>query len=224
MRLRPSGQKGPLASEIESFVRYQAESAWSWEHLAFTRARVVCGPPALVARIEQAIRDVLTRPRDADNLVAAVADMRRRIAEEHPMAIPWRTKYQRGGLVDLEFISGYLQLRHATAHPGVLAANRVEAFEKLAAAGVLEAGDAATLIEAARLQRCMRGMLRLTIGGSRVEADAPEALRALLARSGGAADFDALRTKLETAQAEVRAIYARLVEAPAAAVQPPDVE
>ncbi len=223
MRLRPSGQKGPVASEVESFIRYQNEEAWSWEHLAFTRARVVCGPPALVARIEQAIRDVLTRPRDADRLVVAVADMRRRIAEEHPMELTWRTKYQRGGLVDLEFISGYLQLRHAAEHPGVLAANRIEAFENLAAAGVLEAGEAATLIAAAWLQRRMRGMLRLTIGGSRVESHAPEALRALLARSGDAEDFDALRTKLETAQAEVRALYAHLIDAPAAAAQPPDV-
>src|SRR5262249_56855576 len=64
MRLRPSGQKGPVATQLSSFIHYQAHEAWTWEHMALTRARVVSGPPALRAAVETAIHDVLVAPRD----------------------------------------------------------------------------------------------------------------------------------------------------------------
>ncbi len=65
MRLRPSGRAGPVASHIESFAEYQEREAWTWEHMALTRARVISAPPDFRSRIEDVIRDVLTRPRDA---------------------------------------------------------------------------------------------------------------------------------------------------------------
>ena len=65
MRLRPSGRSGPLATQIDGFVSYQEREAWTWEHMALTRARVVSAPPDFAARIEAAIRDVLCRKRDA---------------------------------------------------------------------------------------------------------------------------------------------------------------
>ncbi|MFQ5785027.1 MAG: bifunctional [glutamine synthetase] adenylyltransferase/[glutamine synthetase]-adenylyl-L-tyrosine phosphorylase [Alphaproteobacteria bacterium] len=217
MRLRPSGQKGPVASEIASFERYHAESAWTWEHMVLTRVRVVTGPPKLAKRIEAAVRGALTRPRDTYRLVAEVADMRRRMESEHHSDNPWRTKYVRGGLVDLEFIAAYLQLAHASRHPEVLSPRTIEAFTRLAEAGILAGKDADVLIAATRLMRRVRGMLRLTIGGDRVETGAPEALRALLARSGEVDDFNALRDKLLAAQERVRVLYARLIDEPAAA-------
>ena len=217
MRLRPSGKTGPVASELESFVRYQHEAAWTWEHLALTRVRVVAGPDALARRIEAALGDILTRPRDAGALVADVADMRARIDAEHHVDIPWKTKYVRGGLIDLEFVAAYLQLRHAAERADVLAPNTETAFERLGAAGVLSADDATALIAASRLMRRVRGMLRLTVDGAQVERQASGGLRGALARTGEAADFDALRDKLRAAQAEVRGIYARLIDDPAAA-------
>ncbi len=48
MRLRPSGSKGPVATSLSSFKLYHRESAWTWEKLALTRARVICGDPSLV--------------------------------------------------------------------------------------------------------------------------------------------------------------------------------
>jgi len=79
MRLRPSGQSGPIATPLEGFCRYQLQDAWTWEHMALTRARVVIGEPALAGRIERALREILCQPRDPDRLVRDVADMRRRI-------------------------------------------------------------------------------------------------------------------------------------------------
>ena len=219
MRLRPSGKKGPLASEIESFARYHAEHAWTWEHMALMRARVIAGPDDLARRVEDVIRDALTRPRDAAALVVDVAAMRRRVEAEHHSDNPWRTKHVRGGLVDLEFIAEYLQLRHAAERPEVLSPTTIDAFACLGDAGLLSQKDAGTLVEATRLMRRVRGMLRLTIGGDRVEEQAPEGLRTALAMSAGARDFDDLRNRLLAAQAGVRALYARIIDDAAAQSQ-----
>ena len=113
MRLRPSGQKGPVATQLSSFVHYQEKEAWTWEHMALTRARVVSGPPALRTAVETAIREVLLRPRDRAKTAADVRDMRARIEKEKGTRDIWELKQVRGGLVDLEFIAQHLQLVHA---------------------------------------------------------------------------------------------------------------
>ena len=89
MRLRPSGESGPIASSLAGFARYQRESAWTWEHMALTRARPIAGDADLQRRVRDAIATALCRPRDPRRLVADVADMRRRIAEEYaaPLAL-----------------------------------------------------------------------------------------------------------------------------------------
>ena len=137
MRLRPSGQKGPVATQLSSFIDYQSNSAWTWEHLALTRARVVSGPPALRATVEQAIREILTRPRDRAKIAADVRDMRARIEKEKGSKDIWDLKQVRGGLVDLEFIAQHLQLVHAAGRPDILSQNTVAALQNLQAAGLL---------------------------------------------------------------------------------------
>jgi glutamate-ammonia-ligase adenylyltransferase len=84
MRLRPSGESGPIACSLEAFALYQRESAWTWERMALTRARPVAGEPALCRRIETAVTDALTAPRDPQRLLADIADMRLRIAAANP--------------------------------------------------------------------------------------------------------------------------------------------
>ncbi|MEE2980741.1 MAG: glutamine-synthetase adenylyltransferase, partial [Pseudomonadota bacterium] len=165
-----------------------------------------------------AIADILHRPRNGEKLLADVSDMRRRMDAEHHNEIPWKTKYVRGGLVDLEFIAEYLQLRHGAEHPDATAPNTVEAFRRLDAAGLLETDDTAALISASLLMRRVRGMLRLTVDGIQVEHQSSPALRAALARTGEAADFDDLRDKIMAAQDSVRSIYARLIDEPAEAL------
>src|SRR5208282_3760669 len=83
MRLRPSGLAGPIASRLEAFRRSHREMAWTWEHMALTRARVVAGPEALRRRVMDEVRAVLTRQREPARLASEVADMRRRIANAH---------------------------------------------------------------------------------------------------------------------------------------------
>src|SRR6516225_11054892 len=110
MRLRPSGASGPIATSLAGFARYQREAAWTWEHMALTRARPVAGDMALREQIADAIGSVLAAKRDPTRLLVDVADMRRRIADENPRPSLWDLKNRRGGLIDLEFIVQYLVL------------------------------------------------------------------------------------------------------------------
>lgn len=211
MRLRPSGQKGPVATQFSSFVDYQATEAWTWEHMALTRARVITGPPALRAKVEAAIRAALVRPRDRARIAADVRDMRARIAREKGTASVWDLKQVRGGLVDLEFIAQYLQLIHAAEHPGVLDQNTVGALQKLRAAGLLPEAEGAALVTAARLLHDLTQVLRLCAEGPFDPATAPPGLRDLLSRAGDAPSFTSLEARLSETLTEVFAHFDKIV-------------
>jgi [glutamine synthetase] adenylyltransferase / [glutamine synthetase]-adenylyl-L-tyrosine phosphorylase len=215
MRLRPSGSAGPIASSQESFERYQREAAWTWEHMALTRARPVAGDAALRRRVEETIDAVLRLPRDPRRLVADVADMRRRIAAENPRPSPWDLKNQRGGLIDLEFIAQYLMLREAASSPQVLCRAIAEALRELGRAGVLPPEAERELSDALGLLRQVQVLLTL-LGERGPRAGAlPEADAATLARSAGAVDFARLDADITAATARVAAWYERLIDGPA---------
>jgi len=218
MRLRPSGNAGPLATNLAGFVKYQSEEAWTWEHMALTRARVIEGPAGLTDRIEKTARSVLARPRDPDKLVVDVAQMRERIERERGGEAEWRLKRRRGGIVDLEFLAQYLQLRHAAPHPEVLSANTLDAFQRLATAGCLDSETAATLTRAARFWQGLQSMLRLTVGEDFKEESATEGLRALLVRAGGAEDYHDLKARIAETSEAVYDIFKAMIEEPAAAL------
>ena len=212
MRLRPSGQKGPVAAQLSTFREYQATEAWTWEHLALTRARVITGPPALRDAVEAAIRDTLTRPRDRAVIAKDVQEMRARIAAEKGTDRIWNLKQVRGGLVDLEFIAQHLQLIHAAEHPDVLDQNTLGAYRKLADAGILSGADAECLTQATRLLHNLTQILRLCLDEPFDPATAPSGLKALLARAGDAPDFATLEGALGETLAGVAARFSELVE------------
>ena len=114
MRLRPSGRSGPVATSLAAFRRYQAEEAWTWEHLALTRARVVAGPADLGEEVAAAITAVLAHPHDAAKVLADAADMRRRLAEAHETAAadPWEVKLGPGRMMDIELLAQTGALLH----------------------------------------------------------------------------------------------------------------
>ena len=215
MRLRPSGNAGPIAVSLEGFHRYQEAEAWTWEHMALTRARVIVAEPEFRARIEAAIRRVLIRPRDRERLAGDVASMRRRMEAHGRPASPWDVKQAPGGLIDVEFIAQYLMLLHAAEHPRVLHANTAAALAALARHGLLAPEAAESLIQAGRLWRGLQGYLRLTTGGGFEEAQASEPLRLALARVGGAVDFSALTEKMADTARRVRGLYEEIVLAAA---------
>ncbi|PPR23442.1 MAG: Glutamate-ammonia-ligase adenylyltransferase [Alphaproteobacteria bacterium MarineAlpha10_Bin2] len=214
-RLRPSGQSSPLASEAGGFAEYQNNSAWSWEHMALTRARVIAGSPALGEHVKGIIRAVLAKPRADAALVGEVAGMRERIDKKRRTENHWKLKHVRGGLLDIEFIAQYLQLREASRHPEILSQETDKVFERLSTAGIMAADDAADLAEAVRLMRRLQALLRLTVGVSRDEAQYPTGVRQALAKAAGVENFDDVRVRLMKSEETVRAYYARYVQQPA---------
>ena len=215
MRLRPSGEAGPIATSIDAFARYQRDEAWTWEHMALTRARPVAGDAALFARIGAAINAALCRPRDRRALVADVAAMRRRIADQHPRPPPWDLRNRRGGLIDLEFTVQYLILREAARAPAIAFRPTGAAIAALGRAEALPPRAVAELGEAAALLRHVQSLMALLF-------DRPPDATALagiagrtLARCAGAVDFARLDADISTACARVRDWYERLVGRPA---------
>ncbi len=221
MRLRPSGKAGPIAVSSTTFARYQLEDAWVWEQMALTRARVIAGPAALAHDIEAAIRTVLTRRRDPLALVSDVAEMREKMAAEHATKSLWEPKHLRGGLIDIEFIAQYLQLREAHAHPQVLSQNTFIALCRLGEAGILPPQAARELRNALTLWQAVQARIRLNIGaGITAEGgdDAPRPLRVAVDGLAGL-DFPTLVARLHRAAASVRGHFRRLIEEPAASAR-----
>jgi [glutamine synthetase] adenylyltransferase / [glutamine synthetase]-adenylyl-L-tyrosine phosphorylase len=211
MRLRPSGQKGPVATQLSSFVHYQASEAWTWEHLALTRARVVAGAPELTVVVEAAIAEILQRRRARAKVAQDVRSMRARIEREKGTKDIWDLKQVRGGLVDLEFIAQYLQLVHAADRPEVLSQNTLTALANLERAGCLAPAAADALIPAARLFHNVTQVLRLCQDGPFVPQTAPEGLKRLLARAGDAPDFSRLEAEVSARELAVANLFDELV-------------
>jgi glutamate-ammonia-ligase adenylyltransferase len=215
MRLRPSGRSGPLATSITSFESYQRDEAWTWEHLALTRARVVSGARALAARVETVIHDVLRLRRDPRALAADVVDMRRAIAAEKGDGARWDLKYAAGGLIDLEFIAQYLQLTHAAAAPDILDTATASVFDKAVREGILAIDDADVLRPATRLYQDLGQILRLCVAAPFDPKSAGMGLTELLARAADVPGFSTLDAHLAETQERVRRSFVRILGADA---------
>ncbi len=210
MRLRPSGGKGPVAVSLSSFARYHRESAWTWERLALTRARVVAGPARLRARVTRAVAAALVQG-DPALILPDTAAMRRRLAAETPARGVWDIKLRPGGLLEVEFVAQALQLVHARRHR-VLAPCTREALAKLARAGVLDQDAAGRLIQADRVWRAVQGLLRIT-GGRAVPEALPDVTRSLVRRvlDRLAPADGSVEDRLDGVAADVRDTFIRTV-------------
>src|SRR3954447_13883731 len=212
MRLRPSGRAGPVASHITSFAQYQDQEAWTWEHMALTRARVISATPEFRARIERIIRDVLVRPRDPVIIANDVAEMRRAIALEKGEGDVWDLKYAAGGLVDIDFVAQYLQLVHAAEKPNILDVSTLRVLDNAARLGLLPQSAAEVLRAAAHLYHDLTQILRLCVTERFKPETSGQALLRVLTRAGDAPDFSALEARVKESQAEVRGVFHEIVE------------
>ena len=213
MRLRPSGRSGPLATQIDGFASYQENEAWTWEHMALTRARVVSASPAFAARVEAVIRAVLCRPRDAEMVAGDVVEMRKAIATEKGDSDRWDLKYVAGGLIDIEFIAQYLQLVHAAQSPEILDTSTARVLDKAWRLGLLATEDAEVLRPAVRLYHDLTQILRLCLPGPFDPKAAAPGLVGLLARAADVPDFATLEAFLVETEAKVRASFMRILGA-----------
>ena len=211
MRLRPSGRSGPVATRLDGFRLYQENEAWTWEHMALTRARVVSASPDFAARIDAVIREVLCRPRDRAQTTGDIVEMRQAIATEKGEDNPWDLKYAAGGLIDVEFIAQYLQLQHAATYPEILDRSTGRALEKAARLGLLTPEDAETVRTAVRLYGDLTQILRLCLNGPFDPKNASPQLLGLLARAADLPDFATLDAYLREIEVKVRVIFHRLL-------------
>ncbi|WP_198351114.1 bifunctional [glutamine synthetase] adenylyltransferase/[glutamine synthetase]-adenylyl-L-tyrosine phosphorylase [Flavisphingomonas formosensis] len=198
-RLRPSGTQGLLAVSLDSFALYQRESAWTWEHMALTRARPVFGSAAAREALGAIISDTLRRPRDPEKLVADAVKMRGEMAKHKPAAGPFDVKLIDGGLVDSEFCVHVLQLRSGVGiDPRIIVAARA-----LADAGLLSPA----LADANALLTRMLVTLRLV---SPESSEPSERSHALVARACRMADWQSLLAAYAAARQTVAAEWRRI--------------
>lgn len=215
MRLRPSGNAGPIATAFDSFVSYQEAEAWTWEHMALTRARVISGPEELRARIEKAIADTILKKRDKAKIATDVAEMRARLAKDRQSQNPWELKHVRGGLVDIEFICQYLQLVHAHEHPAIRHTHTRTALARIAEENLLPAETADMLVHAISLNHNLTQVIRVCVEGVFDPAEAPIGLKFRLARAGDTPDFATLEAGLLSSQRRVLDAFETIVAAAA---------
>ncbi|MCL7465737.1 glutamine-synthetase adenylyltransferase [Phaeovulum sp. NW3] len=204
MRLRPSGRQGPVATALQSFRSYQMDEAWTWEHLALTRARVVAGPPDLAADVEAARLEVLRAKGTGAQVMADLAEMRARIFAAKAPDGDWEAKIGPGRLQDIELLAQSFALR--SGEP----ARRVEAQLRIGPrAGLVSKADGEVLAAAYRL------LWRLQAGG-RLLTDRPldmaaigEGARAFLLRETGESGLETLLDRLTRTTAQVADIVDR---------------
>jgi glutamate-ammonia-ligase adenylyltransferase len=204
MRLRPSGQQGPLATSLAAFRRYQSEEAWTWEHLALTRARVVAGPAGVAEQVGAAIAEVVTRPHDAARVCADAADMRRRLAEAHAAAAgnPWESKLGPGRMMDIELLA-----QTGALLAGLSGVRRPrQMLDRLGGLGWLPRADAAFLSRALDRMATMQQIGRLASDHTIDPAEGGEGLVRLVLATTEAPDLDTLRRTLAEDAARAAAL------------------
>ncbi|WP_286234982.1 bifunctional [glutamate--ammonia ligase]-adenylyl-L-tyrosine phosphorylase/[glutamate--ammonia-ligase] adenylyltransferase [Thalassotalea sediminis] len=141
MRLRPSGNSGVLVVSLPTFAQYQKEEAWTWEHQALVRARVVFGDTNITQQFELIRREVLSRKRDLTQLKQDVIKMREKMREHLDKSTDEVAdiKQGEGGLVDIEFLAQYLVLGYSRDFPEICHySDNLRIFEALAKHLVIE--------------------------------------------------------------------------------------
>lgn len=200
MRLRPSGNAGPAATSLEAFSRYYMQSAWTWEYMALTKARVVWGRKDAVVQL---IKDRLCAERNAETLKQDILSMREKIkAQFHGQSVTDQIKYGAGGMIDIEFSVQYLQLLYAAKYPDLLQKAVVPVLEKAASYALIAPEAAECLAEAYRLWSFISGLLSLEQEDikTRMEELSSSTIK-LLCNFNAVKDADALNEKIkQTAQ------------------------
>ena len=218
MRLRPSGNAGPIAVRLDRFVRYQSDAAATWEHQALTRALAVAGDPYLMAAFDREVTHLLRQPRNATPLAQDVRAMRQRISKEHGGEDVWNLKHARGGIIDLEFLAQFLQLAFAADHPDILTRSTPAVFAKATMIGALGRQEAMELQDAWRLMIRLFAVLRLSQEEKTLPKHVPPAMQEALFRAAdpkGEAGlpnrFGLLQLRLVESQGRVRQILDRVI-------------
>lgn len=211
LRLRPSGGKGPLATQWKSFVDYQLTEAEVWEHMSLTRARPIAGDESLRVDFEKGAAAVVGHHREPVALRKAVADMRALIAQEKGDSQIWDLKLVRGGMMDIEFIAQYLALNHAHERPSMVQVETAEILRVAVRDGLLDPEQGERLISAHRLYTILMQMFRLSTEGAFDPAQMATGVLRRIAAAADLPDFRLLESNLAETRAQVRGIFENIL-------------
>jgi len=207
MRLRPSGNKGPVAVAFHGFSRYQRVDAWIWEHLALTRARPIAGDADLCARVSTDIAAILTDPHPHDALKQEITSMRERISAEKPPQHEFDLKHLKGGIIDIEFIAQYAVLANYVSYrPSQTTGDILN----LVPQGFLSADEQHNLIEAFDLYTNLSQMMSLCWQQDCDLAQAPPGLIKNILNATAQPDLARLTSLVKDHCATVHAIFTQL--------------
>lgn len=215
-RLRPSGNASPLATHIDRFTNYYTENgketAWSWEYMALTRARIIMGTPHLSARISAVIQKALCQPRDKDKLANDIASMRHRITATHQGKDFWDIKYRPGGLVDIEFIAQFLQLAHCAKAPSLCKIRTHDTLELAAQKGLLPKNAEQDLSATLTFWQNLQAILRLSAEADNFTSQtASQGQKNALMKASGCKSFLELEQKISTQSKKVRHHFENII-------------
>ena len=204
MRLRPSGRQGAVATSFKAFAEYQKNEAWTWEHLALSRARVVAGSDTLTPDVEAAVIGALTQPHAREKVIADVQEMREKLenAKAVSAADPWDVKTGAGRLMDIELLLQTGAILH-----GITDVERpVDMLPELVTSGWVSDVEADEIRMALTLFTEIQQASRLAVEGTFDPEKAGQGFRELLVKVAGVEDIDALETLLMDTGAQMAGI------------------
>ncbi|WP_163268990.1 bifunctional [glutamine synthetase] adenylyltransferase/[glutamine synthetase]-adenylyl-L-tyrosine phosphorylase [Chelativorans alearense] len=209
LRLRPSGNKGPVATHIDAFRKYQRKDAWTWEHMALTRARPMAGEETLREEARAEVEAILSLPRSYGKLARDAVKMRDLIEKEKPPRDTWDLKLIPGGIIDLEFIAQVAVLSGRCASEPPLTGT-ADILSSLAPAFADEQ-TRTELAEAHRLYMMLTQVIRLCLTGPLDPNDVPPGLADTLLRGADLPDLGVLEAHVADTARRVRGHFDRLL-------------
>ncbi|WP_375664721.1 bifunctional [glutamine synthetase] adenylyltransferase/[glutamine synthetase]-adenylyl-L-tyrosine phosphorylase [Bartonella sp. CL162QHHD] len=186
LRLRPLGNKGPIAVSFPFFKKYYRQEAWIWEYLALTRARGIAGDPDFLQKLENEVCAIIAISRDKKEVAKEVCEMRSLIAKEKPPKNQWDLKTMSGGIMDLEFIAQFSLITHVIEFQ--IGATTADILDHLPNS-FLNQSCIADLHYAYRLYTNLSQIIRLCLNDSLDPNDMPPGLSDLLLNSVGEPDL-----------------------------------
>ncbi|WP_455466536.1 bifunctional [glutamine synthetase] adenylyltransferase/[glutamine synthetase]-adenylyl-L-tyrosine phosphorylase [Bartonella sp. B39] len=200
LRLRPLGNKGPVAVSFQFFKKYYRKEAWIWEHLALTRARGIAGDPDFLQKLEKEVCEIISFPRNKKDVAKAVCEMRTLIAKEKPPENRWDLKTMPGGIMDLEFIAQFALITHVIVFQ--IGATTADILAQLPNS-FLNQSFISDLHHAYRLYTNLSQIIRLCLNASIKSHDMPPGLSDLLLRCVGEPDLLRVEKLLEETEQSV---------------------
>lgn len=179
MRLRPSGNSGLLVTSLKSFANYQQKEAWTWEHQALIRARLVAGDTELGDAFKAVRAEIISQQRDTKTLQKEVWDMREKM-RQHLGSKPnteadssiFHIKQDRGGIVDIEFLVQFMVLNYGHKFPELYNfTDNIRILDAIEDTALLSAEDAETLREAYKTYRAIGHQRTLQNLSNKVDAN-----------------------------------------------------